>query len=100
MVILAAAALTAAGVGVYRGGKAAAEDVGKKLRRGKMAKARTEERDAEAAERARAREAEHARLQSMSVTDRVARFKKRVPTEPKNKGGLLLFRKSQTATTG
>jgi Tfp pilus assembly protein PilO len=92
MVILAAAAVTAAGVGAYRGGKAVAEDVKKKVRRNNTVKARQAERNAMEAERARAQQIENVRKQNMSVTDRVERFKKGVP-EQKKTGGL--FRKSQ-----
>ena len=91
MVIVAAAAITAAGVGVYRGGKAAAEDVGKKLRRSQAARARQAERQEEEAAKSHARQKDDIRKQNMSVSDREARFKKGIPGS--TKGG----RKSQSS---
>lgn len=91
MVILAAAAITAAGVGAYKGGKAAAEDIGKKVRRHTTAKLRREERKLEAAEREKAREQDSERTQNMSAMERVERFKQNAPGQQPKKSGL--FRK-------
>lgn len=91
MVILAAAAITAAGVGVYKGGKAAAADVGKKLRRRGQAKER-KETDAELQQmRQDEREQQQARTESMSTEDRLKRFKRGVgaserKSQPERKG--------------
>ena len=69
MVILATAAITAAGIGVYKGGQAAAQDLGKKVRRHTSAKLRREERQLEAAERQQAQQREEERKQQLSAKD-------------------------------
>ena len=89
MVILAAAAITAAGVGAYQGGKAVAADVQKKLRRSKTQRTRNQERRLENAEQEQLRQKEKERKDQMSIEDRVAKFKQGVPTAQR-KG---LFRK-------
>jgi Tfp pilus assembly protein PilO len=93
MVILAAAAVTAAGVGAYQGGKAAVADVGKRMRRRTMAKERDTERKVEQSQREQARKLEETKKQNMSIEDRVARFKQGMPSEQKRSG---LFRKCQS----
>jgi len=89
MVILAAAAITAAGVGAYKGGKAAAEDIGKKVRRHTTQKLRKEERKLETSERDKAQEKESIRTENMSAKERVERFKKSVPGGTKPKKSLF-----------
>jgi len=89
MVLLAAAAITAAGVGAYKGGKAAATDIGKKVRRHTTAKLRREERKIETSEREQIREQDSLRTQNMSAKERVERFKQSVPQSKKSG----LFRK-------
>jgi hypothetical protein len=93
MVILAAAAVTAAGVGAYQGGKAAVADVGKRMRRRTMAKERDTERKVEQSQREQARKLEETKKQNTSIEDRVARFKQGMPSEQKRSG---LFRKCQS----
>lgn len=92
VILAAAAAITAAGVGAYHGGKLAVEDVGKKIRRRKTARARQAERSDEEAMKSRARQMDDSRKKNMSVSDRVERFKKGIPGGA-NRGGLT--RKSQ-----
>ena len=92
MVLLAAAAVTAAGVGAYKGGKAVAADVGKKVRRRQAGKLRRAERQVEADEREKARQQEAVRTENMTAKERVERFKKSIPSQSKKGGGL--FRKS------
>jgi len=91
MVLLTAAAITAAGVGVYKGGQAAATDISKKVRRHKAGRLRQEERKIEHQERERAREQDSLRTENMSAKERIERFKKSVPKGQGKKGGL--FRK-------
>jgi uncharacterized protein HemX len=91
MVILAAAALTAAGVGAYQGGKAVAGDVQKKLRRSKTQRTRNQERKLQTQEQEQLRQIENQRKEQMSVDDRVAKFKRGIPTNSTNQKGL--FRK-------
>ena len=92
MVILATAAITAAGIGVYKGGQAAAQDLGKKVRRHTSAKLRREERQLEAAERQQAQQREEERKQQLSAKERVERFKQSIPGGAPQKGSGL-FRK-------
>jgi Flp pilus assembly protein TadB len=96
MVILTAAAITLAGVGAYKGGQAASEDIKKKARRFNTQKARQAERQAEQAERQQRRETATAGL---SVTERLDRFKQGMPggsdaKQQKNRFGGL-FKKDQ-----
>jgi hypothetical protein len=93
MVIVAAAAITAAGVGAYHGGKAVVEDVGKKLRRSTTQRTRNQERRVQSTEEQLQREQENAIKQHLSINDRVNKFKRNVP-EQRNKTGMGLFRKS------
>jgi hypothetical protein len=97
MVILEAAAITLAGVGVYKGGQAASGDIQKKARRFQTQRARQAERQAEQAERHHQREIATAGL---SVTERLNRFKQSVPggadkQQKKRFGGL--FKKTEGA---
>lgn len=92
MVILAAAAITAAGVGVYKGGQAAAQDLGKKVRRHTSSKLRRQERELEAAERQQVQQREEERKQQLSSKERVERFKQSIPGGAPHKGSGL-FRK-------
>ena len=92
MVILAAAAITAAGVGAYQGGKAVVSDVNKKIRRSTTQRQRNQERKVQTNEVQQQREQDDALKQHMSIQDRVQKFKQNVPDKPKNKTGL--FRKS------
>jgi Tfp pilus assembly protein PilO len=94
MVILAAAAVTAAGVGAYQGGKAAVANVGKRMRRRTMAKERETERQVVQSQREQARKLEETKKENMSIEERVARFKQGVPSEQKKSG---LFRNSQSS---
>jgi hypothetical protein len=95
MVILTAAAITLAGVGAYKGGQAASEDIKKKARRFNTQKARQVERQTEQAERQQRRETATAGL---SVAERLDRFKQGVPggdtNRQKNRFGGL-FKKDQ-----
>jgi hypothetical protein len=99
MVILAAAAITLAGVGAYKGGQAASGDIQKKARRFKTQRARQVERQAEQAERQEQRETATAGL---SVAERLDRFKQSVPgggadsKQPKKRFGGL-FKKTEGA---
>ena len=86
MVILAAAAITAAGVGAYKGGQAVAKDVGKRARRMKTERARRQERHEEAQELERTHKTEEEKKEAMSVADRLNRFKRGVPGEKKKSG--------------
>lgn len=90
MVILAAAAITAAGVGAYQGGKAVVSDVGKKLRRSTTQRNRNQERKVQSQEQEQQRQQDEVLKQHMSIQDRVQKFKQRVPDQTKKTG---LFRK-------
>ena len=79
MVILATAAITAAGVGLYKGGQAATEDLKKKVRRHTTAKLRNQERQVETTERQQAQQRDSERVQQMTAKERVERFKQSVP---------------------
>lgn len=92
MVILAAAAITAAGVGAYQGGKAVVSDVNKKIRRSTTQRQRNQERKVQSNEVQQQREQDDALKQHMSIQDRVQKFKQNIPDNSKNKTGL--FRKS------
>jgi hypothetical protein len=79
MVILAAAAITAAGVGAYQGGKAAVTDVGKKMRRKKAAKDHQAVTEELKQQRTDERLEQEQRRAAMSTSDRLARFKSSIP---------------------
>ena len=86
MVIIAAAAVTAAGVGAYQGGKAAIRDVGKKIRRRKAMKEHRTEREEDRLAQQRERDEKQAAIASLSHKERIERFKRnRMPSE-KQKG--------------
>jgi polyhydroxyalkanoate synthesis regulator phasin len=95
MVILAAAAITAAGVGAYQGGKAVVSDVGKKIRRSTTQRQRNQERKMQTNEMEQQRQQEEALKQRMSVQDRVQKFKQNIP-DPNNKSKTGLFGKSSS----
>jgi len=88
MVILAALAA----VGVYQGGKAVTEDVGKRARRIKTERTRKQERKEEAAMKQEKRLQEREKTQHLSVEERLERFKKNIPSDKRK--GVGLFRKS------
>lgn len=92
MVILAAAAITAAGVGAYQGGKAVVTDVNKKIRRSTTQRNRTKERKEQNKMNDIQRQETTQNIQNMSINDRVNRFKQNIPNEQPSKKGLL-FRK-------
>ena len=95
MVILAAAAITAAGVGAYQGGKAVVSDVNKKIRRSTTTRQRNQERKVQSSDVQQQREQHDALKQHMSIQDRVHKFKQNIPdNNSKNKTGL--FRKSSS----
>lgn len=83
MVVLEAAAITLAGVGAYKGGQAASEDIQKKARRFKTQRDRAAERKLEQAEREKSKKAAS---EGLSVHERLNRFKKGVPTQKKRFG--------------
>lgn len=89
MVILAAAALTAAGVGAYQGGKAAVQDTSKRLRRAQTHRVRQHERQEEERQRTVDQDDQLALRQSMSVKDRLATFKRGIPEQGKKKKGAF-----------
>lgn len=72
MVIIAAAAVGAAAVGVYKGGKAAVDHTKKKLGERAFRKNREQERREEKLER----EAQASSLQSMSFEQRMEKYKR------------------------
>jgi hypothetical protein len=79
--VLAAAALTAAGVGAYKGGQAVAADVKKSVRRRQTGKLREQERQEEA-RIASLRQEKHERdTESMTIEERLERFKKSIPKQ-------------------
>jgi hypothetical protein len=98
MVILAAAAITAAGVGAYQGGKAVVGDVQKKIRRSTTQRQRNQERKIQTNDTQQHREQDMALKQHMSIQDRVHKFKQNIPdhNNNKNKGVGGLFRKSSS----
>lgn len=89
MVILAAAAITAATVGAYKGSQAAATDVSKRWRRHSATQARQTERSETAALKALQKEQEQSRQPNASVSDRVARFKQGTPTTEEKRKSFL-----------
>jgi hypothetical protein len=97
MVILAAAAITAAGVGAYQGGKAVVGDVQKKIRRSTTQRQRNQERKIQTNDIQQQREQDMALKQHMSIQDRVQKFKQNIPDHNnKNKGVGGLFRKNSS----
>lgn len=95
MVILAAAAITAAGVGAYQGGKAVVSDVNKKIRRSTTQRQRKQERNTQTTELHQQRQQDEALKQHMSIQDRVHKFKQNRP-DPNHKPKTGLFRMSAT----
>jgi hypothetical protein len=93
MVILAAAAITAAGVGAYQGGKAVVSDVQKKIRRSTTNRTRQQERKEQDSIQQQQLQQNNILKQNMTITDRVQQFKQNVP-ETKKKNNL--FRKSSS----
>jgi NAD(P)H-dependent flavin oxidoreductase YrpB (nitropropane dioxygenase family) len=91
MVILAAAAITAAGVGAYQGGKAVVDDAKKKIRRSTTQRTRNQERQASIKEQEQVRQYHDVAKQNLSIHDRIHKFKQGIPEQPKTSGGL--FRK-------
>lgn len=85
MVILAALAA----VGVYQGGKAVSEDVGKRARRHRTEKDRKQQRRDDVLERQQRRDEEREKTQAMTVDERLEQLKKNIPND-KRKG---VFRK-------
>ena len=94
MVILAAAAITAAGVGAYQGGKAVVTDVNKKIRRSTTQRQRNQERKMLTNDTEQQRQQEDTLKQHMSIQDRVQKFKQNIPDANNKKKSGLLFRKS------
>lgn len=94
MVIVAAAAVTAAAYGTYKGGKHAIEKTKESLGNRKERRERQQERQ----EQVKSREADKMSVQSMSFEDRLAKYKKEsgLPSSKKataSKGPLGRFRK-------
>jgi uncharacterized protein HemX len=81
MVVLAAAALTAAGVGAYKGGQAVASDVKKRVRRHTTGKLREQERQEEALIASLRKEKHDRETESMTLDERLERFKKSIPKQ-------------------
>lgn len=96
MVIVAAAAISAAAYGTYRGGKAAVETTKKKMGERQWRKTRQQEREEERTERALKEVTERNQIESMTFEQRLAKMKnERPPPLPKSsKRGLAgRFRK-------
>lgn len=84
MVVLTALAA----LGVYQGGKAVTEDIGKRARRRTTERGRVQERKEMASERQRQRQQELETTQNMTVDERLQRFKQNVP-QKKQRNGLF-----------
>mmetsp|Transcript_29742 Transcript_29742/g.43833 ORF Transcript_29742/g.43833 Transcript_29742/m.43833 type:complete len:105 (-) Transcript_29742:1564-1878(-) len=76
MVILETAAITAAGYGVYRGGKAAVNGTKKKVGEMTERRERKKERQQEVSLREESEQREREKTASMSVNDRLSKYKK------------------------
>lgn len=93
MVVLEAAAITLAGVGAYKGGQAASEDIQKKARRFKTQRDRAIERKLEKNER---EQKAAAATTGLSVQERLNRFKQGVPGNAGKKKRFGLFKRENS----
>jgi hypothetical protein len=93
MVILIAAAATAAGYGAYRGGTAAVKDVKRKCERNRHIKEKKDENDQSFSLRKEEEALKKKQAGTLSANDRLERFKKSIPGGGEKKKGLGLFGK-------